>query len=132
MTQIELIKGLKYLGICYSKEYTQEECEIYYSFLKDYSENTFVQAVKQYVKENKFAPTINQLITECEKRKNEFKFEILEKMKADNYFKNEREYEKATMFLIKNIIPDWFKKDLQKYQQILITGNQQKLLEEFK
>lgn len=132
MNQIELVKGLKYLGICYSKEYTQEECEIYYTFLKDYSENTFVQAVKQYVKENKFAPTINQLINECEKQKDKFKFEILEKMKADNYFKTELEYEKAVKFLTANIIPDWFKKDLQKYKQTLITANQNKLLEEFK
>lgn len=131
MTQVELVKGLKYLGICYSKKYTQEDCEVYYSFLRDYSSTTFIQAIKECVKNNKFAPTINQLITECENQKGKVKFEILEKMKLDGYFKTDREYEKAIKFLTDNIIPDWFKEDMQKYKQVLITNNQN-LLEEFK
>ena len=52
-------------------------------------------------------------------------------MKLDGYFKTDREYEKAIKFLTDNIIPDWFKEDMQKYKQVLITNNQN-LLEEFK
>ena len=34
MEKIELVKGMTYLGIAVGKEYTSEECEVFYDFLK--------------------------------------------------------------------------------------------------
>ena len=73
---------------------------------------------------NKFLPKINELIEECEIVKEEVKFNILEIMKNDGYFKDIKEYEKATNFLKSGIIPKWFANDMNNYRNSQLTNNE--------
>ena len=127
MTKAELVKGLTYLGVAINKEYTQQECEVFYDFLKDYEYEVFIKAVKNRILKSQYLPKVNELIAECENCQNEKKMAVVEYMKAVGYFKSIVEYEKTLHFLKTNIIPGWLEKDLNKYQQIM---NREKL--EFK
>ena len=88
MKQEELVKGLKVLGIAYSKDFTQDECSTYYEFLQEYSYETFKTAVKNIIKKSKFLPKISELVEECENCKEQLKFEVIEFMNAKGYFKS--------------------------------------------
>lgn len=123
MKQEELVKGLKVLGIAYSKDFSQEECETYYEFLQEYSYETFKKAIKNIIKTSKFLPKISELVEECENNKEKARFEILEYMNAMGYFKESgyavSEYEKAVMWLEKGIIPQWLKDDMTRYYKMM-------------
>lgn len=119
MSKEELIKGLKYLGTVYGKEYTSLECEIHYDFLKDYEYKVFIQAVKKIIRTSKFLPKITDLVDECENSGEEFKVAILEYMRVQGYFKNADEYEKAVNFIKRDNIPSWFKNDMDEYMNIM-------------
>ena len=99
MEKEQFVKCMTYLGIDYNKEYSKFEVEQHYEFLKEYSYEELKKAIKRIIKKSKFLPKINELIEECEIVKEEVKFNILEIMKNDGYFKNIKEYEKATNFL---------------------------------
>ena len=115
MEKKELVKGMTYLGIAVGKEYTDEECEVFYDFLKDFSYQTFIKAIKKRVKNSSFPPKINELIDECNLCKAETRFEIVDFMKQQGYFKSPVEYEKTLMFLKKGIVPAWLQNDINKY-----------------
>lgn len=119
MTEIELTKGLSYLGIAYGKEYTKIEVQQHYDFLKEYSYETFIMATKSIIKSSKFLPKISEILEECEKQKVEVKFDIIEFMNKQGYFKDIREYEKANLFMSKGIMPEWLKSDIEKYYGIM-------------
>lgn len=124
MTREECIKGLKYLSLAYGTDgFTQEESGIYYEFLQEYSYDTFRAAVKNIIRKSKFLPKITELLEECENCKEQTKFEVLEFMKVKGYFKESNysigEYEKAIRWLERGNIPDWFKKDLNKYYKMM-------------
>ena len=119
MTEQDLVKGLTYLGSAYGKEYNKMECEQHYDFLKEYSYETFVAAVKNIIKKSKFLPKISELVEECEECKEQVKFEVIEFMKEKGYFKDIREYEKTIMWYSKGIIPSWLKEDLNKYYKMM-------------
>jgi len=119
MTEQDLVKGLTYLGSAYGKEYNKMECEQHYDFLKEYSYETFVAAVKNIIKKSKFLPKISELVEECEECKDQVRFEVIEFMKAKGYFKDIREYEKTIMWYSKGIIPSWLKEDLNKYYKMM-------------
>lgn len=127
----EFIKNMTYLGLAYDKQYTQEEIKLYYDFLKYFSDDVIVKAIKEIIKTSKFIPKINELIEKCEEIKKETQYEIIEKMKNQGYFKTTQEYEKAIMFLNTNIIPKWFIEDMKKYQQdnLQITNKEIKQIE---
>lgn len=122
MTEIECTKGLTYLGTAYGKEYSQIECEQHYDFLRDYSYKTFVAAIKNIIRKSKFLPKITELLEECDNCKERTKFEVLEYMKSQGYFKDGSEYDKAIMFLEKNNIPEWFKADLREYHRMMLEN----------
>ena len=122
MTEIECTNGLTYLGTAYGKEYSKIECEQHYDFLRDYSYKTFVAAIKNIIKKSKFLPKITELLEECENCKEQTKFEVLEYMKSQGYFKAGSEYDKAISFLERNIIPEWFKEDLNKYYKMMLSN----------
>ena len=115
MKKEEFIKGLKYLGIVYNKEFDQQQAEVWYDFFKDYDYETFKNAIKESVKTNKFLPNISVIIELCNKHKQDNKLEIIKKMEKDGYFKSGLEYEKAINWFNKGIIPYWFKEDMEKY-----------------
>lgn len=122
MTEQELVKGLTYLGTAYGKEYTKLECEQHYDFLKEYSYETFVAAIKSIIKKSKFLPKITELLEECENYKEQKRFEVLEFMKEKGYFKHPNEYEKATSFMEKGIIPEWLQNDINKYYKQMVNN----------
>lgn len=119
MTQEELTKGLSYLGMAYGKEYSSIECEQHYDFLREYNYQTFVEAVKSIIRKSKFLPKITELLEECEKYKEHTKFEVLEFMKSKGYFKATSEYEKAIKYLETNVIPEWFRNDLNEHYKMM-------------
>lgn len=119
MKQEELVKGLKVLGLAYGKDFTQEECVTYYEFLQEYSYETFKTAIKSLIKKSKFLPKISEIIEECENSKSSSWFEILSFMEKQGYFAVASEYDKASKWLERNIIPAWFKEDMKKYYAMM-------------
>jgi len=131
MTKEDLVKGLKILGIAYSKTFTQEECITYYEFLQEYSYETFKTAVKNIIKKSKFIPKISEIIEECENQKAQIKIDVIEFMKTSGYFKDPREYEKTIDWYSNGIIPTWLYEDMQKYYKLMQReklGNTEQLL----
>lgn len=119
MTKEELTKGLAYLGVAYGKEYSPIECEQHYDFLKEYSYQTLVKAIKNIIRKSKFLPKITELLEECDKCKEQVKIDVLEFMRSKGYFKALTEYEKATRWLETGIIPEWFKEDLNEHYKMM-------------
>lgn len=58
MNKEEFLKGMTILGTAYNKEFTQEQVEVWYSFLKDYELNDFILAIQELIKIEKFMPSI--------------------------------------------------------------------------
>ena len=104
----EFIKNMTYLGLAYDKQYTQEEIKLYYDFLKDFNDDVIVKAIKEIIKTSKYIPKVTELVEKCESIREEIRFEVLEYMNNVGYFKDTREYQKASLFLEKNVIPYWF------------------------
>ena len=119
MTEQELIKGLTYLGTAFGKEYSKMECEQHYDFLKDYSYETFVTAIKNIIRTSKFLPKITELLEECDRCKEKVKYEVLEFMKDRGYFKAPIEYEKASLFMERGNVPEWLQKDINEYYKMM-------------
>ena len=119
MEKIEFVKGMSYLGVATGKEYTQEECNVFYDFLKDYNYKVFIQAIKNRIKKSSFPPKINELIEECDLCDNNFKLIIIDFMKESGYFKDVSEYDKAMTFVKRGIVPEWLKQDINKYFKMM-------------
>ena len=124
MGKDEFVESMTYLGLAFNKTFTKNELILHYDFLKEYDDEVFTKAVKSIIRKSKFLPKINELIEECEIVKEEVKFNILEIMKNDGYFKNIKEYEKATNFLKSGIIPKWFANDMNNYRNSQLANNE--------
>jgi len=61
MNKENFIKGLKYLGIAYNKEFTEEQAVVWYDFFKDTDYEVFRAAVKRIIPKNQFMPSIAEL-----------------------------------------------------------------------
>lgn len=129
MNKEQFAKGITYLGIAYNKKFNQEEVETFYDFLKNYDYETFKVAIKEMIKVKKFMPSISEMIEFCDKNKQHKKYEILEKMKLDGYFKDVTEYEKAIKWLESGNIPGWFKNDMKQYNILEIGYKETKLIQ---
>lgn len=142
MKKEEFIKGLKFLGIAYNKEFDEQQAVVWYDFFKEENYEDFRNAVKRIIPIKPFLPSISELKEECQKVKTTKVFGILELMKKDGYFKKGkfgeldevqqfRNYEKATMWLDTGKMPEWFKEDMKTYENKLnqkqLTGT--KMLE---
>lgn len=99
---------------------------MYQEQIVGYTPEIVLKAIDEIIKTSKFMPTIAEILEKCDKQARNYTFDILEKMKKDGYFKcgvygelngiqATRNYEKATMWLSKGIIPDWLLKDMMKY-----------------
>lgn len=125
-----IIARLKIAYPYYFKELTMEELaglvSMYQEELGIYNELTLMNAIKSIIRKNKFIPTLKELIDECENFKSYKKNNIIEKMRADGYFKRcvvgelddmhaIRNYEKTLMWLEKGIIPSWLLEDMKNY-----------------
>lgn len=117
----EFIKNMTYLGLAYDKQYTQEEIKLYHDFLKDFNDDVIVEAIKEIIKTSKFIPKVTELVEMCQKVKEEIRFEILDYMNKVGYFKDISEYQKASLFLKKGIIPYWLRKDIDIYYKKMLN-----------
>lgn len=139
----ELVKGLNFLGLAYGKEYSQMEAQQVYEFVKEYSYDTFIKAVKEIIRTSKFLPKIADLIEACEEYKSSAEKEVIDYMRNVGYFKyspygdvsDEKavaNYYKAVNYIERGIIPDWFQEDLDYYtnqiHQLKLEGRFNKLL----
>ena len=149
MKMEELVKGLNFLGLAYGKEYSQMEAQQIYEFVKEYDYDTFIRATKEIIRTSKFVPKIADLIEVCDKQKETKKVEVIEYMMKSGYFHKGlirqngeqimlddiqafRNYEKATRFLERGIVPDWLQRDINYYfgimQQEKLIMNENKML----
>lgn len=133
MSEIECTKGLTYLGTAYGKEYNQMEVELHYDFLKEYTYQTFVKAVKNLIRSSEFLPRVNKIVEECERCKEQVKHEVIEFMKEKGYFKyancgekhelelwqQNRNYDKTINFVERNIVPSWLQEDINYYYKLM-------------
>lgn len=61
MTKEQLLKGLKYLGVAYNKEFTQEQASVWFDMFKDDDYKIFSQAVKRLISTKQFIPSISEI-----------------------------------------------------------------------
>ncbi len=88
---------------------------MYQEELSGYDENTLMAVTKSVVRNNKYMPSLKELIEECEKIKIINRHLIINKMYKDGCLKSLEEVAKAYRFLSTGIIPDWFLIELKKY-----------------
>lgn len=69
MNKEKFLKIITYMGIVYNKEFSKEQIEIWYSFLKDYSEEELNNAVKYLINTEKYLPTIAHIKEQIAKSK---------------------------------------------------------------
>lgn len=67
MKKEEFIKGLKYLGIAYNKEFNEEQAAVWYDFFKETDYESFRQAVKRIIPRSKYMPSIAEIKQEVAK-----------------------------------------------------------------
>jgi hypothetical protein len=126
ITKEQFTKAILYLGMTYNKEIQQGTIQIWYEFFKDGDINTLMRAIKNISVKSKFLPSVAELVEECKKIDEEFKYVILQKMFNDGYFKRcvvgeqspEEEmidYNKALFIVGRSIIPEWLEKDMISY-----------------
>lgn len=123
MSEIEFIKCMKILSASYMKDLDEDTIQIWYIQFKNIKYQVLYNSIQKLIKTNKYFPSISQLLDQCSNEKENIKFDILEKMKQDGYFKTLEEYDKANNFLQENIIPSWFREDMKKYYQASLTQN---------
>ena len=124
------------LGKAFRQKIDKETMAVYYEFLKDIDEETLKEACKNIIKNNKYFPTVSEIVAESETHNKETKFYILEFMKSQGYFKESdygmSEYEKACHWLTTGVVPGWLKEDMEEYakmykQEQLKTEEQKRL-----
>lgn len=126
MNKIEFTKAMTYLGVIYGKELSKEHLSICYEYFMDVDENAFKRAIKRIVVKSKFFPTVSELVELSADEQSKEKYDILDLMYKDGYFKygvigeleaeqESRNYDKATMFLSSGVIPYWLLEDMKKY-----------------
>ena len=125
MTQLEFTKGMTILSVTYPKfEVDQTTMEVWYSFFEDIRADVFIAAVKSYVRNSKFAPTVNELLSHCEESKVIILNDTLKLMYQQGYFHQgvddnqaHRNYEKANQWIQYGTEPDWLKDDMRSYRR---------------
>lgn len=122
MSEQEFIESMTYLGLAFNKTYTQEEIKQHYDFLKEYNDTTFTTAIKNIIKTSKFLPKITDLIEACESAKSVIRFDVLEYMNNAGYFKDPIEYQKASYFMERGIVPSWLQDDINNYYKQMVSN----------
>ncbi len=140
MKKTEFVKGLKFLGLAYNKEFDEEQTTVWHNFFERDDYEDFRIAIKAMIATKQFMPSIAELKEEIQTVRNHRVFKILEIMKEDQYFKKGgfgeldevqqfRNFEKARSWLMNNNMPEWFKEDVKKYEEQIkqISSSQKKL-----
>lgn len=134
MTQVEFTKGMTLLTVAYPKfEVDQMTMEVWYSFFEDIKAEVFIAAVKSFVRNSKFAPTVTELLKHCEESKMIILNDTLKLMYQQGYFHQGaddnqayRNYEKANQWLQRGTEPEWLKEDMRRYRRMQL-GQQDQL-----
>ena len=134
MTQVEFTKGMTLLTVAYPKfEVDQMTMEVWYSFFEDIRADVFISAVKAFVRNSKFAPTVTELLKHCEESKMIILNDTLKLMYQQGYFHQGvddnqayRNYEKANQWLQRGTEPEWLKEDMRRYRRMQL-GQQDQL-----
>lgn len=113
MNTKEFSKIINLLKTSYNKNYTKEELETMYDFLKDYDYYTMNKAIRILISKSNYVPNIAQIINEYKETKKELNYEMIDKAKELGNIKSELELDKAIKFLDKGIIPNWLDKELK-------------------
>lgn len=58
MNKEQFLRGMTFLGTAYKQEFTEEEIEVWYTLLKEFTEEDFTNAIKSLIKTEKFMPSI--------------------------------------------------------------------------
>lgn len=134
MEQSKLISGviakLRIAYPYYFKELDEEMLlgliKMYQDQITGYTPEIVLKAIDEIIRTSKFMPTIADILEKCDSQAKTYTFDILKIMLEDGYFKRGsygelednhaiRNYEKATMWLSKGIIPEWLLEDMKKY-----------------
>lgn len=124
-----IIAKLKIAYPYYFKELSNEEfiglISMYQEELGNYNDLTLTTAIKTIIRNNKFMPTLKEIIDECERCRTYNGNSILEKMRNDGYFSRGikklssqqeiRNYEKALHWFENGVVPLWLLNDMKKY-----------------
>lgn len=100
--------------------------KMYQEQIVGYTPEIVLKAIDEIIRSSKFMPSIAEILDKCDSLAKTYSYDILEKMKKDGYFKRgaygelddthaTRNYEKATMWLSKGIIPQWLLEDMIAY-----------------
>ncbi|MFQ9519814.1 MAG: replicative helicase loader/inhibitor [Turicibacter sp.] len=133
MTQVEFTKGMTLLTVAYPKfEVDQMTMEVWYSFFEDIRADVFIAAVKSFVRNSKFAPTVTELLKHCEESKMIILNDTLKLMYQQGYFHQGvddnqayRNYEKANQWLQRGTEPEWLKEDMRRYRRMQLGQHDQ-------
>lgn len=68
MTKAEFMEGIHILQDNYNKQFTGTQLKTYYDNLKDMSKETYINNIKEIIRNNRFVPTIAE-IRRIEQRK---------------------------------------------------------------
>ena len=114
-------------------------CKTYQEELKEYNQETLTTAIKNIIRNNKYMPSLSEIIEECDKCRTHQANEIVERMWQDGYFKKGaygelddtqayRNYNKTLKFIEEGIIPDWLREDMKKYYRELLENKKIKYI----
>lgn len=123
MKPIEFTKEMKILSLSYNKDFDEETITLWYEQFKEINKDYLHNAVKKIIVNNKYLPSIAELLDKCREEQKLAEKEVLEKMYNDNYFKESREYEKVLNWLEKGIIPLWLLEDMRQYYSTKMLPN---------
>lgn len=133
MKQEEFEKFMAYLKVAYPSAFTNitkieitSMIRLYKDSFSKYSYPILEQMVKNVSQQYETLPTLKQMLDEAEKIKNKNKFEILNEMRKDGWFKHNylseipldvqtNNYRIANDWLLNNQVPRWFLQEMQKY-----------------
>ena len=130
MNKKDFINTITYLGLAYNKNFTDQEMLVWYDMLGEYPEEVLNKSIKDLVSREKYMPKISDVIEECKKYKKLDRYEVLERLRAKNYFKDGSEYLKAKQWLEEGIMPEWFKEVLKEQYNILLDDNSTKYIKQ--
>ena len=117
----KIVNAMKVAYPYYFKDLSKEDStmflQLYYNKLKKYRYEIVAKAIDKIITNNNFMPTLAEVIKECDNEMKSYYKNYLEQMYAKGYFKTDEEYGKAVMWLLeeKPLIPEWLKKDIDKY-----------------
>lgn len=123
MEQVDFIRDFKRICVAFNKPFGQEECEIYYQFLKDYKKVIFSKACELAIQECKFFPKVAEMIEFCERAKIENQKGLIDYMISKGYFRCDSELKKTIFFIQHDIVPKWLSDDMKKYYKQMMDEN---------